>query len=305
MFDAHHIGEIAGLLTAVCWSVSGLAFEDCSRRIGSLSVNLLRLALALVFLSAAGFAVRGMALPEDATSEMWLWLSISGLVGFTLGDMCLFRAYVLIGARLSLLLLTLVPPMVALIGWAMLDERLALLDCLAMGLVVGGVLWTLADKPNGKDGKNGPSRTKVSPWGVVLGVLAALAQAVGLILSKKGMGDYSALAATQIRVAAGFAGFAVLFLFIGWWPKVLTAVKDRRAMTTVALGAFFGPFLGVTLSLAAVQHTEAGIAATLMGLVPILIIPLEYLVKRQGTTVRSVFGTMLAVAGTALLFVGR
>jgi drug/metabolite transporter (DMT)-like permease len=240
-------------------------------------------------------------LPTDATPEAWLWRSVSGLVGFTVGDMCLFRAYVLIGARLSLLLMTLVPPMVAIIGWVMLGERLSLKDWLAMALVVGGVLWVVAEKPNGKNGLP----NNISAWGIALGILAALAQAVGLILSKKGMGDYNPLAATHIRVIAGGLGFAVLFLLIGWWPKVIASTKDRRAMGTVTLGALFGPFLGVSLSLAAVQNTEAGVAATLMGLVPIVIIPLEYLVRKQKASMRAVFGTILAVAGTALLFVGR
>jgi drug/metabolite transporter (DMT)-like permease len=301
MFVFPYSGEIAGLLTAVCWAVSGLAFEDCGRRIGSLSVNILRLGLGFVFLAIASLALRGLALPTDASSDAWLWLSISGLVGFTLGDMCLFRAYVLIGARLSLLLLTLVPPMVAVIGWMMLGENLSLKDWTAMALVVGGVLWVVAEKPNGKS--SGPP--KISAWGITLGVFAALAQALGLILSKKGMGDYNALAATQIRVIAGFCGFALLFVFVGWWPKVIASTKNGRAMSTMSIGAFFGPFLGVTLSLASVQNTQAGVAATLMGLVPIVIIPLEYTLKKQRTSLRAVSGTILAVAGTALLFVGR
>lgn len=299
MFDFPYAGEIAGLLTAVCWSVSGLAFEDCGRRIGSLSVNILRLGLGFIFLTITSLALRGLALPTDASSEAWLWLSVSGLVGFTLGDMCLFRAYVIIGARLSLLLLTLVPPMVAVMGWMMLGESLSFKDWGAMALVVGGVLWVVAEKPNGQ----GPGAANVSAWGLTLGVFAALAQALGLILSKKGMGDYNALAATQIRVIAGFLGFALLFVFIGWWPKVIASTKNGRAMSTMSIGAFFGPFLGVTLSLASVQNTQAGVAATLMGLVPIVIIPLEYMLKKQRTSMRAVFGTLLAVAGTALLFV--
>lgn len=302
MMDFSYSGEIAGLLTAVCWSVSGLAFEDCGRRIGSLSVNFLRLALAFVFFVIVGLATRGLALPTDATVDAWVWLSASGLVGLTIGDMCLFRAYVIIGARLSLLLMTLVPPLVALLGWAMLGERLSAKDCAAMLLVVGGVLWVVFEKP--KNGSGGPG-LKVSAWGVTLGLLGAASQAAGLVLSKRGMGDYDPIAATQIRVIAGGLGFALLFVFIGWWPKVIASVKNTRAMATMSLGALFGPFLGISLSLAAVQRTQAGVAATLMGLVPIIIIPLAYAVKKEKTSPRAVFGTALAVAGTALLFLGR
>ena len=129
-----------------------------------------------------------------------------------------------------------------------------------------------------------------------------MGQAVGLVLSKWGMRDYDPFQATQIRVIAGLSGFALLFVFIGWWPKVFEALKDRAAMGRTAVGGIFGPFLGVSLSLLAVQHTEAGVAATIMALVPVLIIPPSVLIKKEKVSLRAVVGACIAVSGVALLF---
>ncbi|HSN54102.1 MAG TPA: EamA family transporter, partial [Candidatus Sulfomarinibacteraceae bacterium] len=62
------------------------------------------------------------------------------------------------------------------------------------------------------------------------------------------------------------------------------------------------PFLGVSLSLLAVKYTEAGVAATLMALTPVLIIPVSVLVFREQVARPAVLGAVVAVAGSALLF---
>ena len=90
--------------------------------------------------------------------------------------------------------------------------------------------------------------------------------------------------------------------FIGWWPKVFAAIKDRGAMKGTALGAFFGPFLGVSFSLIAVKYTETGVAATLMALAPVFIIPPAILIQKERVSTRAVLGAIVAVTGSALLF---
>ena len=93
-----------------------------------------------------------------------------------------------------------------------------------------------------------------------------------------------------------------LFAIIGWWPRVLRALGDRKAMVGTTTGAVFGPFLGVSLSLVAVQHTQAGVATTIMALVPVLIIVPSVLIKKERVSPRAVFGAIVAVSGAALLF---
>jgi drug/metabolite transporter (DMT)-like permease len=293
-----HPGELAALATAGCWTMTALAFESASRRGGSLTVNLIRLVLGFGFLVALGWIRRGAALPTDATPEAWLWLSISGLIGFAFGDLCLFRAFVLIGSRMSLLLMSLVPPMTALIGWAVLGEVMNAREWLGMALTVGGVAWVVLERAPDPNGER-----RRTPWfGVALGLGGALGQALGLVLSKFGMRDYDPFAANQIRVLAGIAGFAVIFTGLRWWPRLLEAARHGKAMSRTVVGAVFGPFLGVSFSLVAVQNTTAGVASTIMALPPVLILPIAIWLLREHISIRAAAGALLAVAGTAVLF---
>jgi drug/metabolite transporter (DMT)-like permease len=290
-------GEIAALSAALCWTATALAFESAGRRIGSLSVNLLRLLGALVLLTAYGALVRGRALPLDASGAQWFYLGLSGLLGFTLGDLCLFQALVVLGARTSMLLMALVPPLTALLGFAFLGEQLAWNHWVGMTITIAGVTAVVAVRP-----AQTSSTTRLTAGGLLLGLGGAFGQAAGLILSKKGVLEYDAFAATQIRVVVGAVGFGVLFCFLGAWPRVLASLRDGRAMAQTGLGSFFGPFLGVSLSLVAVKYTRAGVAATLMGLVPVLILVPSALLHHERITLRAALGAVVAVAGSAVLF---
>jgi drug/metabolite transporter (DMT)-like permease len=291
-------GELAALATAACWTICALFFETAGRRVGSLAVNLIRLVLAMGLLSLYCWFVRGSTLPGDASIHAWIWLGLSGLIGFNLGDLCLFRAFVVIGSRLSMLIMALVPPFAAVIGWAVLGEHLTAQDMLGMTLTVAGVAIVILQRKNAD--QSGPSGIPVT--GLLLGLGGAFGQAAGLVLSKLGMGEYDAFAATQIRVIAGIVGFIVIFSCIGWWPRVRAALGNRRAMAQTSVGAVFGPFLGVSLSLLAVKYTEAGVAATIMALVPVLIIPPAVLILKEKVSRQAVLGSVIAVAGSALLF---
>jgi len=294
-----YAGQLAALGAASGWAVSTLAFETASRRIGSMPANLVRLPIAFAFLTLAAWLARGNPLPADASPHAWIWLGVSGLAGFSFGDLCLYRAYLLIGPRLSSLMMSLVPPLAALIGWAVLGETLSGRDLLGMGLTLGGIVWAILERqPRGSAASAGhPPMT-----GLALGFGGALGQAVGLILSKLGMGSYHPLAANQIRVIAGFLGFAAIFTVLGIWPRVGSALRDTRALGFATLGAFFGPFVAVSLSLVAIRATTAGVAASIMATTPILVIPLVILLRGERVGLGGLGGAVLAVAGVALLF---
>lgn len=298
-----YTGQLAALGAAFFWACTALSIEGAARRIGSLTVNLVRLGFASVFLALAGLLFRGHAFPTDATAHNWIWLTISGLVGFTFGDLCLYRAYVVIGPRLSSLMMAMVPPITALIGWLILGETLNARDLIGMTLTVTGIGWAVIERGKGRTAGSALSH-HVTPTGVLLGLGGALGQAVGLILSKIGMAGYHAVASTQIRVLAGAVGYALLFFPLRWWPNVRTGIRDRTALRFTALGAFFGPFVAVSLSLVAVRETQAGVAASIMALTPVLIIPLVVLLKKEKVGIGGLVGALVAVAGVALLFLG-
>ena len=256
-------------------------------------------AMAVPMLSLVTLGLRGQFLPTDSSSSTWLWpwLSISGLIGFVFGDMCLFRAFMLIGPRLSSLIMATAPLMTAIIGFFVLGEGLGVLALTGMALTIGGVAWALADRQARPPAQAGHRRL-----GILLALGGALGQAGGLVLSKYGMGDYDAFAATQVRVIAGGVGYALLFFVLGWWPNVRAGIRDAKALGFAALGAFFGPFLAVTLSLIAIRETVAGVAASIMALTPVLIIPLVVVFKKERVGLGGLAGALVAVTGVALLF---
>ena len=296
MFESR-LGETAALLTAISWTASALTLEAACKRASSLAVNLIRLSVGLVFLSAYCGLSRGMALPLDATGHAWLWLSLSGVIGFAVGDICLLRAFAVIGARISMLIMASVPPMTALIGWTLLGETLSMRSSLGMAMTVGGIILVVMERDRGKEGK-----LSHSVAGVLLAFGGALGQAVGLVLSKYGMGAYSAFASTQIRIFAGVAGLFFVFAVTWGWKSLGAALRDRRTVVLSSTGGFLSATLGVSFSLLAVQHTTTGVASTIMSIVPVLIIPPAVVLFKERVTAREVAGAVIAVAGVALLF---
>ncbi|MBM3436165.1 MAG: DMT family transporter [Bacteroidetes bacterium] len=299
-----HWGELAALLTACFWTVTSLVFEAAGKRIGSLTLNLIRLYLAFLIYTVFLSFRRGIAFPVDAGSEAWIWLSLSGLVGFVVGDLLLFQAFVVIGARVSMLIMALVPPITALSGWLILGETLTPMNTLGMILTMGGISLVVLKREGTEVNGRAYNNVKFSyPMkGIFLALGGAFGQAVGLVLSKVGMKEYDPFAASQIRVLAGLLGFTLIFFILRRWENVRKGLKNRKGMLFTVIGAIFGPFLGVSFSLAAIQHTNTGIAATIMSIVPVLIIAPSVLIFKEKVNLKEILGAVIAVGGVALLF---
>ncbi len=279
-----------------------MAFESAGKRVGALSLNLIRLVIGLVFLAIYNTIVNGEFFPT-ATNYQWFWLALSGLIGFVLGDLFLFRAFIMIGARISMLLMALVPPIAALIGWITLGERLSGMEFLGMGITLSGIVLVMSSKLEINKGALGKS-LKTGPLllGSLLALGGAVGQAAGLVLSKKGMQDMDPFSATQIRIMTGVIGFAIVITIFKRWKHLFGALKDLKAMKFMTLGSFTGPFLGVSLSLLAVQHTDTGVAATLMALTPVMIIPPAIMMKKEKISAIEIIGALVSVGGVALFF---
>ncbi|MGQ1891885.1 DMT family transporter [Thermophagus sp. OGC60D27] len=294
-----HFGELSALVTAICWTATSMAFESAGKKVGSLSVNLIRLIMALFFLGTYTFFTKGHFWPVGASHHAWFWLSMSGLIGFVVGDLMLFQAFVVVGARVSMLIMSLTPPLTALFGFLILRERMNLVSMTGMIVTISGIVLVVLNRPaNGKRLHfNYPAK------GLLLAFGGASGQALGLVLSKLGMGDLDAFMSTQIRIIAGIAGFTLMFFILHKWTNVWMALNNLSAMKRISVGAFFGPFLGVSFSLLAVKYTSTGIASTLMALTPVMILlPARYIFKEKITS-KEVIGAFVAVAGVVVFFV--
>lgn len=294
-----HLGEIYSFITAVCWTFTAISFELAGRKIGSLNVNYLRLIIGFILISLFTTFSRGMLLPTDATLSTWTWLSISGLIGFVIGDLFLFQAYLEIGSRISMLIMALVPPITALLGFITMREMISLSDLLGMVITISGIfIVVLVRNPEGNNFKLSRSMK-----GIVYAFIGALGQSFGLILSKIGMGNYNPFAATQIRIIAGMIGFTVVFIFMKRWDKLKEAIKNKEAKKYLIIGSLFGPFLGVSFSLLAVQYTTTGVSSTITSIIPVLIIPLSIYVLKEKVSLKEIIGAIISVVGVSILFV--
>lgn len=300
---ADYTGEIAGLLTSVCWSFTSILFALSGRLVGSPVVNRTRLAIALVLVSGMHWATQGAIWPVHAAPDHWGWMALSGLIGFVIGDAALFQAFVLIGPRLTMLIMALSPVIGAVLGWLLLGERISGMAMLGIALAVTGVAWVLADRQqNGKGLRDATRRTFL--LGVLMAFGGALGQATGLIASKQGLaGGFPALSGNVIRLIAATISIWLITALNGQVRAGFAAIRAQpRAIWLITAGAIGGPFIGVWLSLVAVQNAPVGIASTLTSLAPIFLIPLARIVFKDRITPRAVLGTLIALSGTALLF---
>ena len=296
MFE-QSIGELAALATAFSWTLVGIFFGKASSRIGSLSVNFIKLVFGFVFLTVTALLTRGVPFPTDASVHNWTWLTVSGIIGFFIGDFFMLKAYIEVGVRISLLMMATSPPMAALLGYFLLGERLSLSGVIGMMITIMGIVIVVMSRDRSGQGV----RMKYSPRGLFFAFMGALGQATGLICSKIGLLDYNTFAATQIRIIAGFISFVIFVTVMGRWGELKLAIKDREAIKYTMLGSFFGPFLGVSMSLVALRYTTAGIASTITSITPITIIPFSILLFKEKVKPSEIFGAIVSVAGVAIL----
>jgi drug/metabolite transporter (DMT)-like permease len=291
-----YLGESAALLTSACWALNSVCFTIAGRRVGSASVNLVRLLMAWALLILLHLGLYGQAFPWQAGTARLGWLGVSGLIGFAAGDAVLFEAFVLIGARLAMLLMTLSPIFSALLARLFLGQDLSFPKVLAMAVTLGGIAWVVWD---GGDRESHPHLWR----GVALGVGGALGQSVGLLFSMKGLaGGFPPLSANLIRVTAGLGTLLLYFGVKGRVGGTLGGLRDGRAAAFIGLGAVTGPVLGVVLSLMAIARAPMGVAATLMSLSPVILLPVSRFGFGEQVGWHAILGTLLALAGAAALF---
>ncbi|MDH6533492.1 drug/metabolite transporter (DMT)-like permease [Parabacteroides sp. PM5-20] len=308
-----YTGEIISLGVAFSWTITAICFEYAGRRMGSLSLNIIRLAMAVGMLGLTLLFFTGTFFPMHAGGEAWFWLAISGFIGYVLGDYCLFNSYLLIGSRWGQLFMTLAPPSAAIAGYFILGEHLKMNAWIGMAVTLSGIALSIFGKGAGISPK---ITLKLPVKGILFGIGAGIGQGVGLVFSKLGMDYYMQsvdlqdevavrlvpFASTQIRAIVGLVGFLVLLFVTRQGKRFIYSLSDRKAMVSATGGTIFGPFLGVSFSLMAVQYTEAGIASTLMALTPIFILAPSYFFFKQKITLQEIAGAIISVSGVSLFF---
>lgn len=291
-------------LTTVLWSFSAIFARRLVDALGSTLANFARLLLATALLAAWAFVFG-----EGTTGAGLPWYVISGAIGFGLGDIALYFALPRIGSRLTLLLTQcLAAPLAATIEWLWLGTVLSTAELLAGAGILAGV--SIALIPVGDGGR--PHNTFWS--GAGFGVLAALGQALGAVVSRHA---YELSLASGVRIDGGTAAFqrilgGVVCSGVAWWfwrnraderswPALLGQLKVARFRLILLASALSGPVLGVGCYQWALATTRSGIVLPIVALCPIAVIPLSWWFEGDRPAPRSLLGGALAVASAVAL----
>ncbi len=290
-------GEISALSAAVLWSFSSMVFTDAAKRLGTLMLNITRMALASVLIIITMLIFGGEVMPTF--NQVWL-LALSGFVGLVIGDTFLFKSYTVLGPRVTSLIMSSNPAMAAIIAFLVFGEVLAPLSILGMIITLAGISLVVLSK-----NKSESNRFHITKLGIFYGFMGAVGQATGLIFAKMALNELaiSPLMATLVRISASVLMLFPIMLVLKKWQNPITMFKeDRRALLLVGIGSIIGPYLGISLSFVAITYAKIGIASSLMSTVPILMLPLSRIVYKEKLTPVSIIGAFIAVGGVAMLF---
>ena len=308
--DTQLIGQAAAVFTSFLWTLNSILFAAAGRRIGALSVNAFRIVMAAVFLALAHIFLLGTMLP-DANNAQWIYLGLSGIIGLGIGDFGYFGALVKIGPRRSVLLMALAPIFSVIAAFFVLDEKAGAWTYIGISVTLLGVIIVILERRPATHAVVEPHIPKKQMMvGVFAGVVGSVGQGFGLVISKYGMEDAAdagsssldPLSATLIRMVIAGVFIWVVVLVTGRSRPVLKAVEDKEAMKRTLGGAALGPFLGVWMSMVAISYTLTGVASTLMSLMPVMVIPLVWVLYKQRTNWQGIAGAVIAVVGVAILF---
>lgn len=304
------IGEIFAIVTTLCWGIGIFPFTEATKRIGAVPVNTYRLLFALIIITLSlliGFNFTFSQIIFSPTSMQYFWLVSSGIIGFTLGDFFGFSSFVKLGPRLASLYTTLAPGFALFFGYLLLNESLNAIGILGIGITVAGVIWLTCSKKENNHSKN--SGYTLDKIGVFFGICSAFCQGLGLTLSKKGFleitngHDLNAIHANWIRILGAFSAAFLFSLITGNFLRHASPVftNKKNGIKFILLGTLFGPVLGVSFSLLAITHLKVAVAQTIFALLPVFVMPLNYLFYKEKITITSILACLVSVLGVFLL----
>ncbi len=311
--ESQFVGESAAIFVSLMWTICSLLFAAAGKRLGILSLNGYRTIMALSLLGCSHIILFGSIVPQ-ANNMQWTVLAVSGIIGLGIGDFGYFGALVHIGPRRGLLVMSTHPIFSLISAYFILNEIPGLWAGAGIAITLLGVFIVILEEPEPESEleevqENKRHATGNQKLGVMFAFVGAVGQGVGFVLAKFGMedaggssSDLDPLSATLIRMIAACIFIWIVIIASGHFPYVLSKLKERRSLKLAAGGSFFGPFIGVWMSMVALSYAIAGVAATLMSLMPVIVIPVIWVLHKEKTNLRGILGALIAVIGVGILF---
>jgi drug/metabolite transporter (DMT)-like permease len=231
-----------------------------------------------------------------------------------MGDLGVYAALPLLGSRITVLMTQcLAAPIAALGEWLWLGTRLTAAQVLWGLLILAGVAVAIIPS------KASPPRVHVRPIGFLFGLVAAMGQGLGALLSRKGVLVATAagetvrtpvfgLNAAYHRIVAGLVFAALWFIVLrqlNRLPKPVTVPTRKNAFPWILASGFTGPIIGVSCYQWALATTPSGVVLPIVATAPLLAIPIAMWLEHDHPSKRAIVGGVLAVAGCVALTLAR
>jgi drug/metabolite transporter (DMT)-like permease len=291
------IGEAMALGSAAAWAVGVILARQLGVHLPPLTLNLLKNGLVLCVLAPVAMLLYAGAWPVMPVRDMLIVLA-SGVIGIALADTLYFRALNELGAGRMGVIGNLYSPLVLLLGFVFLDERLGGMQWLGFALVAGGVL--LISIP----ARGQAARPQHTLRGILLGLLAIALMAVAIVMVKRTLETQPLLWVTLLRLCGAMAGL----LFLASLPSMrqrMRFVPRDVAWHRLVLAALVGQGLSMVLWLGGYKFTSASVAAILNESASVFLVVLAALWLREPMGRRAFVGVLLTFSGIACMLLGR
>ena len=289
-------GEFFALFTAISWTFSSLTFGKISKEYDTQVANFLRVTIGTIMVGfVCLFGSRHLFLPTDVTWENLKIISLSGFIGMFLGDLFLFKAYNMIGARVTMLIMALSPIIVSIIDFLFLGVTLFPVQIFAILITCLGIILVIFKTEDKKISLG------FSVKGLFYAFLATLGQSLGVILTKLGSTTYDSLATSQIRLGVAIFFFGAVVLYEGKARETIKMITSKKALSLLLIGTFFSVF-GIAALIEAFKSANASIASTISSTSPIIMIPCSILFYKEKIRKNEIIGAIISVVGLSIFF---
>lgn len=291
-------GVGGGLVACALWAFSASRFQPLVHEHGPFSSNLFKTAIATgAFLLTWGF-VALLGDPGIGHVDGWTMLALSGVTGMAFGDYALFAAVREVGVRQAMLIHGTAP--LFLLLWALVGPGggLAGLEVAGVLLLVGGVSIVTLDA-RGQGAFAGGSLVKGWIWGLI----AAVGQAGGILLSSEALQSWSTIAGSSLRLSGALLGLLLVQVLRGRIRHSLKIFSLRAVYRQALIPSLLGTWMGILFMMLAIQKCTPAVAGAVLATTPIFVIYFAWQLLGERVTRGVMLGTVVAVIGVALVSV--
>ncbi|MBZ4674029.1 MAG: protein of unknown function transrane [Spirochaeta sp.] len=294
------LGQLLALVTAACWAQNSIIYRHLGKQVGSDAVAHIRMWLALPAIILLTYIMEGMWFPLHLSPQTYFFILASGAIGYFVTDKLLFQAYILLGSRESMVIMTLSPVVTAIFGFFLFAERLNGIQVLGiLTTILGVLLMVLLDRKP----LLAQQEQKDRSTGLLFAVLASILQSVSFLMAKFAMDETGPVATNLLRNLGGLSIFIIYnFFYKKNGKQHLALLKKPRLFFILLFAALAGPVLGMTTQMKAFTLAPVGIVTTITQITPILLLPFDRFILHKKLSLPSLGGTFLSIAGVAVLF---